>query len=62
VKHGYVTRVCDWPHSSFHRYVKKALLPADWGWRSGRDRGSLRGVNRSKGLSRAQNRPDAVPG
>lgn len=31
VKHGYVTRVCDWPHSSFHRYVKDGLLPADWG-------------------------------
>ena len=31
VKHGYVTRVCDWPYSSFHRYVKDALLPADWG-------------------------------
>jgi putative transposase len=30
-KHGYVTRVCDWPYSSFHRYVKNALLPADWG-------------------------------
>jgi putative transposase len=33
VKHGYVTRVCDWPYSSFHRYVKGALLPADWGGR-----------------------------
>jgi len=31
VKHGYVTRVCDWPYSSFHRYAKDALLPADWG-------------------------------
>jgi putative transposase len=31
VKHGYVTQVCDWPHSGFHRYVKNALLPADWG-------------------------------
>ena len=31
VKHGYVTRVCDWPYSSFHRYVKSDLLPADWG-------------------------------
>jgi putative transposase len=31
VKHGYVTRVCDWPYSSFHRYVKDGLLPADWG-------------------------------
>ena len=31
VKHGYVTRVCEWPYSSFHRYVKNASLPADWG-------------------------------
>jgi putative transposase len=31
VKHGHVTRVADWPHSSFHRYVKRGELPADWG-------------------------------
>jgi putative transposase len=31
VKHGYVTRVADWPHSSFHRYVEQELLAADWG-------------------------------
>ena len=31
VKHGLVSRVCDWPHSSFHRYVKRDDLPADWG-------------------------------
>lgn len=31
VKHGYVARVCDWPHSSFHRYVTEGTLPADWG-------------------------------
>jgi putative transposase len=31
VKHGNVTRVADWPHSSFHRYVERGLLPADWG-------------------------------
>jgi putative transposase len=31
VKHGYVTRVCDWPYSSFHRYVARGVLPADWG-------------------------------
>ena len=31
VKHGLVSRVCDWPHSSFHRYVREGLLPADWG-------------------------------
>lgn len=31
VKHGLVARACDWPHSSFHRYVHKGILPADWG-------------------------------
>ena len=31
VKHGLVSRVCDWPHSSFHRYVERGILPADWG-------------------------------
>jgi putative transposase len=31
VKHGHVTRVVDWPHSSFHRYVKRGILTADWG-------------------------------
>jgi putative transposase len=31
VKHGLVSRACDWPHSSFHRYVAHELLPADWG-------------------------------
>jgi putative transposase len=30
IKHGYVTRVADWPHSSFHRYVKLGVLPNDW--------------------------------
>ena len=31
VKHGYVGKVKDWPYSSFHRYVKRGLLPLDWG-------------------------------
>jgi putative transposase len=31
VKHRMVSRVCDWPHSSFHRYVERGLLPRDWG-------------------------------
>ena len=31
VKHGLVTRVLDWPYSSFHRYVRDGWLPADWG-------------------------------
>ncbi|MGJ4945386.1 REP-associated tyrosine transposase [Bradyrhizobium sp. HKCCYLS1011] len=31
VKHGLVTRVHDWPYSSFRRYVREGLLPEDWG-------------------------------
>jgi putative transposase len=31
VKHGYVQRVSDWPHSTFHRYVRQAVYPEDWG-------------------------------
>ena len=30
VKHGYVDRVGDWPYSSFNRYVRWGVLPADW--------------------------------
>ena len=30
VKHGHVTRVVDWPYSSFHRYVERGILPTDW--------------------------------
>jgi putative transposase len=30
VKHGLVSKVCDWPYSSFHRAVKQGLYPADW--------------------------------
>jgi putative transposase len=31
VKHRYVQRVCDWPHSTFHRYVREKIYPQDWG-------------------------------
>lgn len=30
VKHDLVSRVRDWPYSSFHRYVRQGLLPLDW--------------------------------
>ena len=31
VKHGYVSRVADWPFSSFHRFVRLGIYPLDWG-------------------------------
>jgi putative transposase len=30
VKHGLVTRVRDWPFSSFHRMVRLGVYPQDW--------------------------------
>jgi putative transposase len=30
VKHGYVARAADWPHSSFHRYVRDGVYPLNW--------------------------------
>jgi putative transposase len=30
VKHGFVARVCDWPYSSFHRFVRLGWLDANW--------------------------------
>jgi len=30
IKHGLVSRLSDWPYSSFHRYVRLGTLPADW--------------------------------
>jgi len=31
VKHGHVSRVADWPYSSFHRMVRLGVFPEDWG-------------------------------
>lgn len=30
VKHGCVNAAKDWPHSSFHRFVKLVIYPIDW--------------------------------
>lgn len=31
VRHGHVASAADWPYSTFHRYVKHGVYPADWG-------------------------------
>jgi putative transposase len=31
VKHGWAKGVADWPHSSFHEYVRRGLYPDHWG-------------------------------
>ncbi len=30
LKHGLVTRVSDWPYSTFHGWVERGVYPADW--------------------------------
>ncbi|MEQ1834851.1 MAG: hypothetical protein ABL862_00120 [Candidatus Nitrotoga sp.] len=30
VKHGHVQRAVDWPHSTFHRYVRDGVYTHDW--------------------------------
>ncbi|HEX6612345.1 MAG TPA: transposase [Rhodanobacteraceae bacterium] len=30
MKHGWVSRVRDWPHSSFHRLVERGMYSLDW--------------------------------
>jgi putative transposase len=37
VKHGLVSRVRDWPYSTFHGHVKRGHYPADWGGGVGAD-------------------------
>jgi putative transposase len=31
VKHGYVARASDWPHSSIHRYIGRSVIDPAWG-------------------------------
>ena len=31
VKHGYVTKVKDWPHSTFHKHVAQGIYTENWG-------------------------------
>ena len=30
MKHGHVSKVVDWPYSTFHRFVDQGLYPVDW--------------------------------
>ena len=31
VKHGFVVRPVDWPHSTLHAYMERGLVETDWG-------------------------------
>jgi putative transposase len=40
MKHGHVSRVTDWPYSSFHRYVRDGVYSNDWAGTVAVDAGS----------------------
>jgi putative transposase len=31
VRHGWVARAADWPHSTLHGYIERGLATPDWG-------------------------------
>ena len=31
VKHSWVSRAVDWPHSTLHSYIERGLVTPDWG-------------------------------
>ena len=35
VKHGWVTRPVDWPHSTLHGYIERGMVTSDWGGKIG---------------------------
>ena len=37
VKHGWVTRAVDWPHSTLHGYIERGIMSSDWGGGIGDD-------------------------
>jgi Resolvase, N terminal domain len=41
VKHGHVSRVRDWPYSSFHRMVQAGVYPEDWAGDAAAERGDF---------------------
>ena len=41
VKHKHVKRTVDWPYSSFHRFVRLGIYPADWGGDNSDDEGAF---------------------
>ena len=32
VRHRHAPRAADWPHSTFHAYVRRGIYPESWGW------------------------------
>jgi putative transposase len=48
VKHGLTQCVADWPHSSFHKYVRQGILPIGWATTINEDRNEYGELWRSR--------------
>jgi putative transposase len=48
VKHGLTQYVADWPHSSFHKYVRQGILPHGWATAINEDRNEYGELWRSR--------------
>jgi putative transposase len=48
VKHGLTQCVADWPHSSFHKYVRQGILPLGWATAINEDRNEYGELWRSR--------------
>jgi putative transposase len=43
VKHGWVSRAADWPHSTLHAYIARGFAASDWGGDTNLDSSNLFG-------------------
>ena len=41
VKHGWVKRPVDWPHSTLHGYIERKMASPDWGVQTGEEDGGF---------------------
>ena len=48
LKHGSVTKVRDWPHSSFHRDVRAGIVSSDWAGEIEPGRRRRRGADKAR--------------
>lgn len=52
VRHGHVSSAANWPFSSFHRYVRQGIYPADWACAATTGEFGERGALHARGGSR----------
>jgi len=57
VRHGYAQRAVDWPHSTFHAYVRRGVYGESWGWGKSRQRERISASSPGRPWNRARGAP-----